>query len=133
MTGYDLLWWLEELWYDLMNLGSANIAWVVVRLLIVYVVVWFFGRLLLDFLRSAKRGFLRWIFRPFHRVLTAPKRWLERRKVDRENRQSLERQKEREQRMEEIRRREEAEKKAHERELFEKLMKQPPKTHRNRR
>ena len=132
MTGNELIYWLEELWYDLLNPGQANLIWLIARLFLVYVAVWFFGRIFLDVYRSVTRGFDRFVYRPVHRLVTAPKRWHEKRRWERESEQREQEWQRYQLQQEESRKREEIEKRAHEQALFEKIMKAAPASRRKR-
>jgi hypothetical protein len=128
MSGDDLLWWFEELWYDITNPGQANVFFLVFRVAVVYVFAWFFWNILKSIYKSAQVSFL-WRIRRF---VTAPQRWLRNRKQEREWRRQQEEAKRNQIQMEEQRRLQEAAKRTQEKEMFEKIMKTPPITRRKR-
>jgi biopolymer transport protein ExbB/TolQ len=128
MTGDDLLWWLEALWYDITNPGQANVFFLVFRVAVVYVFAWFFWNILKSIYKSLQISFF-WRVRRF---ATAPQRWVRNRKKEREWRQEQEEAKRRQAQIEEQSRLQEEERRAHEREMFEKIMKTPPASRRKR-
>jgi hypothetical protein len=122
MSGDDLLWWLEELWYDITNPGQANVFFLVFRVAVVYVFAWFFWNILKSIYKSLQIS----LFRRIKRFFTAPQRWLRDRKKERQWRREQEESKRRQIQIEEQGRIQEEAKRAHEREMVEKIMNAPP-------
>ncbi len=128
MTGDDLLWWLEELWYDISNPGQADVFFLVFRVAVVYVFAWFLWNILKSIYKSLRISFF-WRLRRF---ITAPQRWLRNKKQERKWRREQEEAKRNQVQMQEQRQRQEEENKIQERAMFEKIMKTPPASRRRR-
>jgi hypothetical protein len=74
MTGQDLIFWLEDLFYDLTHPATANLPWLLIRLALFAVgvaVTYSLGRQLLG---SVWRGIVSPLVRGLWRMVTAPVR-----------------------------------------------------------
>ncbi|MGK2953262.1 MAG: hypothetical protein ACSLEZ_12865 [Thiobacillus sp.] len=74
MTGQDLIFWLEDLFYDLTNPATANLPWLGIRLALLAVgvaVTYSLGRQLLG---SVWRGIVSPVLRGLWRIVSAPVR-----------------------------------------------------------
>lgn len=73
MTGDDIVWWLQGIWEDLTDLGSADVPLLVFKLFVLFVVaffVWQVGRMVVRAIWSAVGPLLRLPWR----IVTAPVR-----------------------------------------------------------
>jgi cell shape-determining protein MreC len=101
MTGQDLRFWLEDLWFDLTHFGQADVLSLAFRLGVLAVVLALLWGLAQGLTKTAAR-----VLAPIGRVLTAPARSLQRRSRARKQRKEYRKQQEaweREQREKEAR------------------------------
>ena len=73
MTGSEIVWWLEDIWYDLLHLGTADIPLLLIRLFMLAVAVffgWQLGRMVFRAVWAAVAPVLEFAWR----VATAPVR-----------------------------------------------------------
>jgi Zn-dependent protease with chaperone function len=73
MTGTDIAWWLEDLWYDLLHLGSADVPLLVFKLFVLFVVLffgWQLGRMVVKAVWSVLERVLRFAWM----IVSAPVR-----------------------------------------------------------
>lgn len=79
MTGYELAWFFEDLLYDITNPSGANVVWLLVRLVIVFVVsmtLYSIGkRLIEDLWRSVVKPLLMLVWRLLTAPVRLPIRW----------------------------------------------------------
>lgn len=74
MTGQDLIFWLEDLFYDLTHPATANLPWLLIRLAlfaVVAAVTYSLGRQLLG---SVWHGIVSPVLRGLWRIVSAPVR-----------------------------------------------------------
>ena len=72
MTGYDVLYWLSELWYDLTHLDTASLPEVVFKLVVIFF-VFIIGKQILSVLwRVFYHETLRHIIEPIFKVVFFP-------------------------------------------------------------
>ena len=77
MTGSDFLFWLEGIWFDLTNLGTADLPSLFFRLVLLFALVFFgmfFVRVVLTVLRGLLRSYVLPLLSWCWSVLTAPVR-----------------------------------------------------------
>ena len=73
MTGSEIVWWLEDIWYDLLHLGTADIPLLLIRLFVLAAAVffgWQLGKMVFRAVWAAVAPVLEFAWR----VATAPVR-----------------------------------------------------------